>query len=147
MDYRLTPITIEDKAWLEQLRRSAYRELFFATWGGWDESRHLKHFTECWERGHINTIDVECLRVGMIQLFDHPDSLVVSEIQIDPSHQGRGIGTRVLRDTIAQAHAQQKKVILSIGLKNRRAFELYERLGFRRVYQTDTHDYMECAPE
>jgi ribosomal protein S18 acetylase RimI-like enzyme len=31
-------------------------------------------------------------------------------------------------------------------LKNRRAFELYQRLGFRRVAQTDTHDHLECEP-
>lgn len=30
--YRLVPATESDQAWLEQLRRSVYRDLFFATW-------------------------------------------------------------------------------------------------------------------
>ena len=147
MDYRLIPTTTEDQDWLEQLRRSVSQDLFIATWGGWDEARHLRHCTECWERGGIKLIEVDGVRVGMIQLFENTDAVEVGEIQIHPANQGRGIGTRVLLDTIARAHAQRQKVCLSTGLKNRRAFALYQRLGFRRVAQTDSHDHMECKPE
>jgi ribosomal protein S18 acetylase RimI-like enzyme len=147
MNYRLVRTAAEHQTWLEQLRRDVYQDLFLATWGGWDEARHQRHCAECWERGEIYAIEVDGVRVGMIQLFEHADAVDVGEIQIQPSHQGRGIGTRVLRDTIVRAHAQGKKVSLSTGLKNRRAFELYQRLGFRRVAQTDTHDHMECVPE
>ena len=147
MDYRLIPTTAEDREWLEQLRRAATQDLFVATWGGWDEARHLRHCAECWESGEIYLIEVDGLRLGMIQLFEREHAVEVGEIQIQPAYQGRGIGTRVLRDTIAQAHAQHKKVVLSTGLKNRRAFELYQRLGFRHVAQTDTHDHMECEQE
>jgi ribosomal protein S18 acetylase RimI-like enzyme len=146
MDYRLIPTTHKDQEWLEQLRRAVSQDLFAATWGGWDEARHLRHCAECWERGEINVIEVDGVRAGMIQLFEHADAVEVGEIQIEPAHQGRGIGTRVLLDMIARAHAQCKKVSLSTGLKNRRAFELYQRLGFRRVAQTDTHDHLECEP-
>ena len=82
----------------------------------------------------------------MLQLFEHPDSVEVGEIQIAPEYQNNGIGTRLLRDTIARAHTDGKKVVLSTGLKNRRAFELYLRLGFRHIGQTDTHNLLECAP-
>ena len=147
MDYRLIRATSGELEWLEQLRRIVYRELFFATWGDWDESRHLRHFAESWERGGIDVVEVDGVRVGMIQLLEHPDAIEVGEIQIQPAHQGHGIGTSLLRDTIARAHAQGKKVRLSTGLKNRRAFTLYQRLGFREVAQTDTHHHLECAPE
>jgi ribosomal protein S18 acetylase RimI-like enzyme len=83
----------------------------------------------------------------MIQLFERPDVIEVGEIQIQPTHQGRGIGTRLLLDTIARAGAQRKKVSLATGLKNHRAFALYQRLGFRHVAQTDTHNHMESEPE
>ena len=147
MDYRLIPTTAKDERWLEQLRRAVSQDLFVATWGGWDEARHLRHCAECWERGEINVIEVDGVRTGMIQLLEDADAVEVGEIQIQPAYQGRGIGTRVLLDTIARAHARRKKVCLSTGLKNRRAFELYQRLGFRRIAQTDTHDHMECEPQ
>ena len=143
MRYQLTPAGAHDQEWLEQLRRAVYRELFFATWGAWDEARHLRHCAECWERGEIFLIEVDGSRVGMIQLFEHTDTIEVGEIQIEPRHQNRGIGTRLLRDTVARAHAQRKTVALSTGLKNQRAFELYRRLGFRHVGQTDTHYLLE----
>jgi ribosomal protein S18 acetylase RimI-like enzyme len=147
MDYRLIPTTSEDQPWLEQLRRAVYQELFLATWGGWDEARHLRHCADCWERGEIYVIEADGIRVGMIQLFERDDAVEVGEIQIKPLYQGQGIGTRILRDTIARAHAERRKVILSTGLKNRRAFELYRRLGFRHVAQTETHDHLECELE
>jgi ribosomal protein S18 acetylase RimI-like enzyme len=147
MRYRLAPTRPEDEAWLEQLRRAVYRDLFDATWGGWDEDRHQRHFAAGLDCGEICAIEVDGTRVGMVQLFEHIDAIEIGEIQIEPIYQSRGIGTQVLRDTIARAHAQRKKVTLRTGLKNYRAFELYRRLGFERVAQTETHDHMECKPE
>lgn len=147
MDFRLVPTTPVDQEWLEQLRRAVSQDLFLATWGGWNEARHLRHCAECWDRGDIYAIEVDEVRVGMIQLIEYPETIEVGEIQIQPSYQRRGIGTLILQDAISRAHAQRKKVSLSVGLMNHRAIELYERLGFRHVERTDTHDHMECEPE
>ena len=138
----LVPASIEDKAWLEHLRRDVYQELFRATFGGWDEVRHARQFNECWERGHISIINVDGTCVGMIQLFERPDAVEIGEIQIEPSHQSQGIGSRILKDLIDRAHQQRKKVILSVGLKNDRALQLYQRLGFQKVAQSETHNHM-----
>jgi ribosomal protein S18 acetylase RimI-like enzyme len=146
MDYRLVPAVDEDQAWLEKLRRAVYRDLFFATWGQWDEARHLRHCSECWDEGGIFCVEVDGERVGMLQLFERPTSVVIGEIQIAPRYQGRGIGTVLLRDTISGAHAKGKKVSLSTGLKNHRAFALYTRLGFRHIGKSDTHDLLEFVP-
>lgn len=123
-----------------------YRELFIATWGQWDEARHLRHFAESWERGNIQTVTIDGERIGMIQLHEYPERLEIDEIQIQPSHQRMGIGSRILRDVIAQSHARQKKVTLSTGLGNAGAVRLYERLGFRHVSRSETHFLMESAP-
>jgi ribosomal protein S18 acetylase RimI-like enzyme len=146
MRYELILAIDRDRQWLEQLRRSVYRDLFFATWGNWDEARHLRHCDQCWAGGPIYVIEVEGARVGMMQIFERPDAVEVGEIQIAPEYQNNGIGTRLLRDTIARAHTQRKKVVLSTGLQNHRAFRLYLRLGFRHTGQTDTHNQLECAP-
>ena len=142
MSYRLVPALDRDEAWLERLRREVYRELFDATFGGWDEVRHLRQFSECWKQGGISVVEVDGVPVGMIQLFGRPDGLEVGEIQILPGHQNLGIGSRVLRDVIAQCHEQRRKVLLSVALKNDRAYRLYERLGFKLVGSSDTHNHM-----
>jgi ribosomal protein S18 acetylase RimI-like enzyme len=146
MRYELIPVMEEDRAWLERLRRSVYRDLFFATWGDWDETRHLRHCDECWASGSIQAVEVEGTRVGMLQLFESSDALEVGEIQIAPEYQNKGIGTLIMRDTVARAHADGKRVVLSTGVQNRRALQLYRRLGFRQTGQTETHNLLECAP-
>ena len=118
-----------------------------ATWGGWNEDRHLRHCAECWRRGNIYIVEHEGERVGMIQITEHDHATEVGEIQLQPSHQGRGIGTRLLRDAMERAHAQGKKLCLSTGLQNHRAVKLYERLGFRHLSPSETHFHMESKLE
>ena len=143
MNYQLVAATRDDQQWLEQLRRSVYRDLFFATWGDWDEARHLRHCSECWDLGSIFRIEVDGRRVGMIQLFEQSDAIEVGEIQIAPPYQCRGIGSQLLRDTVREAQTRGKKVSLGTGLENHRAFSLYQRLGFDHVGQTETHNLFE----
>lgn len=141
--YTLTQANDADISWLDQLRRDAYRELFTATWGGWDEARHLRHFAESIAQGNISIIEVDTHRVGMVQLVHHADALEVSEIQITPRDQNTGIGTAVLRDVIAAASENAKCVRLATGLKNLKALRLYLRLGFREMTQSETHYHLE----
>lgn len=142
MEYCLSDAAEDDVPWLDELRRRVYHELFVATWGRWDEARHRRHFAACVEGGHISIISVDGERVGMIQSFDRTDALEVAEVQIDPAHQRRGIGTAVLRDVIRSAEAQGCSVRLRVGLQNQDAIRLYERLGFEEVKQTETHCFM-----
>ena len=147
MPYRLIPVEPEDRGWLDGLRRAVYQELFVATWGQWEEDRHRRHFAQCWQRGGICVLELDGERVGMIQLFEFDDAVEVGEVEIQPSHQGQGIGSRVLRDTMTRAHARGKKVVLSTGIQNLKAVRLYERLGFRHVSESATHFSMDSRPE
>jgi len=56
--------------------------------------------------------------VGMVQMFDQTGAVEIAELQIQPSHQNRGIGGRVLTDIVDQAHKRGKTVTLSVALKN-----------------------------
>ncbi len=82
----------------------------------------------------------------MSQLFEDDGAVEVGELQIQPSHQGRDFGSRLLRDTMAKAHSRGRAVVLSTGLQNRRAVALYERLGFTHTARTETHFHMTSAP-
>ena len=143
MDYLLRPASDTDKQWLNSLRRDAYRDLFVATWGRWDEARHLRHFAKSWQAGHISVILVDAAPVGMIQLLESDHEIEIAEIQILPDRQNRGLGSQVLKDLMALASEQSKRVSLYLGLKNRRAFRFYQRLGFKEVGRSDTHIFME----
>jgi ribosomal protein S18 acetylase RimI-like enzyme len=142
MPDELVPATASDKAWLERLRRDVYQDLFTATFGGWDEERHIRHFTESWESGQISIIKIDGEPVGMIQIFEEPDALEIGEVQILPNRQNEGIGSRILKQIIERARNTGKFVKLSTGLKNEGAFRLYERLGFRKTGETESHNLL-----
>lgn len=147
MQYRLIRAKPGDQRWLDQLRRTVYRELFIDTFGSWDEARHVRHTTECWDRGQISIIQVDGERVGMIQILDQPPFIEIGELQIQPSYQGLGIGGRILGDVVQQAHKRGKTVTLSVALKNERAMGFYRRCGFTQVGQDETHNKLQYAPE
>ncbi len=148
MDYALRPASEADKAWLDELRRQAYADLFVATWGHWDEERHNRHFAESWRQGHIQVAYVSEEPVGMIQVFESDDALTIEEIQVLPEYQFRGLGRALLNDVVDRARSHRKHTELAVALKNVRAQALYLRLGFEQVAVSDTHFLMRLtAPE
>ena len=59
--------------------------------------------------------------------------------------QGKGIGTCLMRDLLAEATRTQKRIRLQV-LKNNRATRFYERLGFRRFEEAGPYEQMEWRP-
>lgn len=146
MKFTLRPAHHADTVWLEDLRRLAYQELFTATWGGWDEARHKRHFAACLQRGNLSIITANGEAVGMIQMFEDDHDLEIGEIQLLPAFQNCGIGRQVLRNIISTAHEQGKNVVLSLGLKNEGAYRLYISLGFQEIRRSETHIHMSIFP-
>lgn len=144
MRYTLRPAQDADKAWLDELRRAAYEPLFVATWGGWDEARHQRHFAATWKEGRIQLIEVDGRPIGMVQLHERDDCVEVGEIQILPEHQNHGLGTKLLVEVIDRARQQGRDVVLSTGLMNAGALRLYERLGFEETERSRTKVYLRC---
>lgn len=72
--------------------------------------------------------------------------LVIVSIQLLPQHQGRGIGTSLIDVLFKEARDEGKRLTLQVLKVNDRARQLYERLGFSTVEETDTHYLMKAAP-
>src|SRR5262245_945539 len=90
LPYRLIRAAARDQPWVDQLRRTVYRELFINTFGSWGEARHLRDTRECWQRGQISIIQLGGEPIGMIQILDREESIEIGELQIEPAHQGVG---------------------------------------------------------
>lgn len=62
----------------------------------------------------------------------------VANFGVVPELRGQGIGSRLLREQLAQARAMHKtKFALDVASNNPRAQQLYERLGLRVVRESD----------
>ena len=82
------------------------------------------------------------MQLGVVQVFESNELVEVSEIQVLPGHQNRGIGTRVLSDVIAGAQERGQDVTLYLGIKNTAALRLYKRLGFDETKRSDSQIFM-----
>lgn len=67
--------------------------------------------------------------VGSLTVRPYGAGLKVEHLYLDPRHQGRGIGSRVLREVLARADAEGAEVRLTV-LRGSAARGLYERCGF-----------------
>jgi ribosomal protein S18 acetylase RimI-like enzyme len=63
------------------------------------------------------------------------------DITLLPAHRGRGIGTRLMRDLLADADRAGVRVTIYVESFNR-ARRLYERLGFQAIGETGVYSLM-----
>jgi GNAT superfamily N-acetyltransferase len=84
--------------------------------------------------------------VGISRHFiDKNGHCVIQDIQVSPTWQGKGVGTRVVMSLLDKARRDGRGVRLQLFKKNR-ARELYVRLGFKQVDETEAHYCMEAFP-
>ncbi len=67
--------------------------------------------------------------IGRLRVVRTTDLVELAGLQLLPAHQARGIGTRLIRDLMAEAASTGRGFGLSVEKDNPRAQALYERLG------------------
>ncbi len=73
------------------------------------------------------------------------DAILLVDIALLPEHRNAGLGARLLRGLLAEAHAAKKAVRLHVERHNR-ARRLYARLGFVLTSEGEVHCAMERSP-
>lgn len=129
MDIALAPATEADREFLYALHCATMREHIERTWG-WDEAWQRADFERRFQAGTTQIITLEGERVGAVEVVDSGCEVLIANIHILPSQQGRGIGSGVLERLIARASEQGRDVSLQVLETNSGARRLYERLGF-----------------
>ena len=120
----------------------AGREMITASRGYWDEERERTQFTAQLKMQSTHVIQKDGSDVGFFTVVASRDALELDKISIAPSHQGRGIGSQVIRDLIGMAMRGGLPIVLYVLKPNTRAFDLYKRLGFKPSGESDTHFQM-----
>lgn len=144
--YSLREVTAGDFAFLRELHRTTMRETVEAMWG-WDEADQEARFREKFAPGTGRIIVVDGRDVGFLHTVHGEDEVFLAEIQLSPPLQGRGLGTRLIRDLLEKADEAGHPVVLSV-LKTNPARRLYDRLGFRVVAEDGERFFMErTAPD
>lgn len=103
--------------------------------GPWDDSTQRGFHDEWFDPGRVLVVLVKDEVAGVVDAHRSGDStLYISRLELLSAFQGRGLGTRLMRQLIEDAReADLSAVELDVLQVNHRARRLYERLGFRVI--------------
>ena len=136
-DWYLRPAEEKDHEFLYQVKKQSNFGYISDLWG-WDEDVQRREFARDFQQiREFSVITVDGADAGFLQLQSGSDFLNVAEIHLLPPFQGQGIGSAVLRDV--QADAEGLPVLIGCFRANKRAYQLYQRLGFAPITENDTH--------
>lgn len=120
-----------------------YEAVVIEQFGAWDEAFQNQYFEAKWAIQNYQIVEQAGLRIGAIWVSKETDHLWLREIQISPSHQNRGIGTKLLTMMMDEAARSGLSLRLRVLTANR-AKTLYERLGFSVIgMHENAHYWME----
>ncbi|MCA1723831.1 MAG: GNAT family N-acetyltransferase, partial [Thermomicrobia bacterium] len=142
--YHLRQATAADDDFLYRLHIAAMGDLVAHVWG-WDDAWQERFFADHFDPTHSRIIVVDGEDVGVIAVEWGAAEALLANIEILPDYQGRGLGAALVNQIIAEAEAHHLPVRLQV-LKVNPARRLYERLGFVRTSETETHFLMACLP-
>ena len=131
----LRPATVADYDFLFHVLKATMRDYVDQTWG-WRESEQQARFADEFTPEHDRIIVLAGVDIGVLAVEHRADEVFIDKLYILPAYQRRGIGTRLIRDVLAEASREGLPVRLRV-LKVNPARRLYERLGFVVVDQTD----------
>lgn len=137
MNYKLVPYTNEDFEFVYNVKKNAYKKYVEECWGPWNEEIQKELFDK-----FINTVKEDAYiiklndkNIGFYngEILDD-GSYEIGNICIIPEYQGKGLGTRILKD-IMESHKQQDLHIQYF--KTNPVGKLYEKLGFVPDYEKE----------
>jgi ribosomal protein S18 acetylase RimI-like enzyme len=130
MDIALRPATADDTEFFFTLHKESLGPYVDQIWG-WDDDEQRAYMTGDFDADRVRVIVVDGVDAGRLDVEERDDEVFLALIELAPEHQGRGIGSRLVRELVDGADG--KRVTLSVLGVNERAHQLYRRLGFTEV--------------
>lgn len=142
--YFLRPATPADLEFIKALHKANFKDQVTAIWG-WDETMQSRLVEERFDPAKLRIIQSNGKDIGALQTEARPEEVILENIQLLPDYQRRGLGSKIIRDVLADADAAQLPVTLTV-LRTNPARSLYERFGFFVTRQDEVRYYMRRPP-
>lgn len=139
-DISLRPASDKDAEMLWDLHRVTLKPYVEQIWG-WDENFQRRYFSEHFTTTNSKIIRCDGINAGVLTVEENQLGFILSNIELYPQYQGLGIGTQLINDVIDKAGQRGLSVSLRV-LKINPARQLYLRLGFSVIGETETHYWM-----
>lgn len=141
MEVTFRKATVEDLEFLWNLHKATMKSYVDEIWG-WDEEFQREYFSNRFEPTNIEIIIYKSASIGAIEIQDQEKELFITNFEIFPRFQNKGIGSAILKRLINASGNRQESLKLQV-LKVNPARRLYKRFGFKTVDKTETHFIME----
>ncbi|MGW1269063.1 GNAT family N-acetyltransferase [Streptomyces sp. NPDC002491] len=128
----LRSTTSADNEYCFQLHQAAMGAYVTAIWG-WDEQIQRDIHARVFSPGHWQIVTADGTDAGVLHVERRPTEIYLSRIELHPDHQGRGIGSRLIRSLLHEARQQARDLTLDVLVVNQRAQAFYRRLGLHEV--------------
>ncbi|MDO6145152.1 GNAT family N-acetyltransferase [Paenarthrobacter aurescens] len=142
VDFVLRPTVATDAAWIAELRAVVMRP-DLERLQRFDPVRVRERFLNGFQPEHTYIIHSDGVDAGVIAVRPEPDSRWIEHFYVAPAHQGKGLGSAVLRHVMS-ASVDERPFRLNV-LQGSPARNLYERHGFV-VESEDPVDVFMMAP-
>jgi ribosomal protein S18 acetylase RimI-like enzyme len=144
----LRTATPEDATFAYRVEDDAMRAYAEATWGrfdpGADPAAYCARFAADSSSNRI--VEVDGRPAGLLRVTQHADHDFIHRLYLLSAERGRGVGSALLQQTVADAAARSLPVRLQVLLVNERARALYERFKFRETARDAERMYMTRMP-
>ena len=144
-EVELRPAAESDFETVFAITMAAMRAYVEATWGVWDAAEHRSRIRDSFDPATHRLVYVDGQLAGLLAVTEHPEHVQLVKVFLLPQFQGRGLGTRLVRQVMAQAAARGRPVRLRV-LRVNPAQRLYLRLGFVITDESPERLYMEWRP-
>jgi len=105
------------------------------------QAQHL-HYRQKYPEGEYLVILDEDRAVGRLYIARLQEQIRIMDISILPEDRGRGLGTSILRDLMAEAARAEKPLRIYVETFNP-SLSLFERLGFSKIEEEGINLLME----
>ncbi|MEM7509946.1 MAG: GNAT family N-acetyltransferase [Bacteroidota bacterium] len=131
-------VTEEDRTFFIYVHHTAYRETVERMFG-WDEKVQDRFANTAFDEGGLHIITKEGCQLGIVGWEVLPTHLLLKQLFLLPTYQGKGIGAYILHLSKERAQALGKPIRLQTLRTNLGAKRLYERNGFQVEEATEIH--------
>lgn len=145
-NYEFRKVSADDYEYIYQLKKDAYKKYVEENFGVWDEEQQRQFFNRFFDayKCGMYVITQNGTDIGFYNFELNEDMYEIVNICIIPEYQNRGIGTAILKDILSEN--KDREVHLQY-FKQNPVGALYERLGFERCGETNSHYKMIRMPE
>ena len=139
IDFKIRNASQDDYEAAYIIKKDALQSYVEKTWG-WNEEFQRKYHEKHFEPINLKIIEVGNTPIGSLKFIKEKDHIFLSELFIIQKYQSKKIGSRIINGYIKNAIVQRKTVKLQVLRINKRAVNLYKKLGFE-IYEEDNVYY------